>query len=312
MKKNRTIRTLCGLIGLAVLLQHSFQLAVRAQSDATAVQATTKEKQPISEAEQKLAEAIKRVEKLEWIQAGIRQTMNVGGRKFLATGRHLQGPELRLRRELNVAIGKTSSSILEICDGETLFLKQQIDESIDLKEVAVNDVLEAIDDAKLTDQRSRWLRELGLTNLGDYLRGLEQTHRFDTVEQGTWEGNAVFILHGRWKPEAVETVAIKPRRPDDAAGETDEEDPKPVILPATVPDEVICYLGADNGVPYKVVFQKVAPRGKRIDLAIIELTDVVIGQPIDQREFDYIAPTESVNLTDQFITRIQVEGIDSE
>lgn len=311
MKKNPIYRTVAALLSLTALLCLSAPWAGWAQDDATSGEKTTNEKVAVSDAQSQLVEAIKRLDELEWIQAGIRQTMNVGGRKFVATGRHLQGPGLRLRRELKVTIGKTSSSLLEVCDGDTLYMKQQIDEAIDLKQVTIKEVLEAIEQAGLTEeQRSGWLRELGLTGLAEYLRGIEQTHIFDRVEQGTWEGRAVLVFHGRWKPEIIEQYAEEvPSAAGEEEKEEEDDSPLAILLPEHIPDEVICYLGAENGIPYRLEFRKISVGGKTTELAVIELTNVVIGEPIDEQEFNYIAPSEAQDLTNQFLFRIEEMGL---
>lgn len=280
-----------------------------AQNDVSGQEKTTNSQDAVSEAQQRLLDAIKQVGALDWIRARIRQKTNVGGRTLLATGRHLQGPDLKLRRELNVEFGSTSSSLLEVCDGETLYFQQRIDETPDVKQVLVRDVLKELETAGLADQRSRWLRELGLARLGEYLSGIEQSHTFDRLEQGTLEGRTVVVLHGRWRPELIVKFADDlPKAEDDS--EAAEEEAKSPVLPPNIPDEVFVYLGAEDGVPYRVEFRKQTGGGKSTELVTIELVDVVIGEPIEDREFQYVVTSEPQNLTDQFITRIELERRD--
>jgi hypothetical protein len=82
--------------------------------------------EPDAEATALVRAAREQLSKWQSIQANVVQRVDVGDRKFTASGRFLAGEFPRTRLEYEVTIGNTVGTLLEVCDGQVLHIERRI------------------------------------------------------------------------------------------------------------------------------------------------------------------------------------------
>jgi hypothetical protein len=275
--------------------------------------------QPPTEAEKLIDLAIKKVAGYSSVAADMIQNVDIIKQKFAVKGRYLKGPSSRIYLKLSVTgLPDSSGTLLQVCDGETLWDYQQILESQSYRKMSIKPVLERLRspdiDAKTRDV---FMSQIGFTGPEALLVGLRKSIRFDQKEEGELDGKPVWILRGTWLNR---NGFVGPdQRPLPAMGP----------LPAYVPSLATLYLGKNDGWPYKLVLvgkmssilqdpRRVGPDGRlaaarssveKIDPSKIELvySNVLLNPKLKPEEFAFQAPPNA-NVEDT--TEIILKGLD--
>jgi outer membrane lipoprotein-sorting protein len=198
--------------------------------------------EPATDAERYIDDAIKRLAALKSIAADFVQNVDMLKQKFDIKGRFLKAPTSRVYLKLTVTgLPDSSGTLLQVCDGETLWNYHQVLESKMFQKYSVKPIFERLNspdiDAKTRDQV---MTQLGFAGPETLLVGLRKAVKFDQKEEGTLDGKPVWILRGTWRNR---TGLVGPdQRPLPPTGP----------LPAFVPSRVNLYLGKADHWPYKL------------------------------------------------------------
>ncbi len=209
------------------------------------------------------------------------------------------GRQLLMRLELRMQHGEQTSSLVQVCDGQTLWERQNLlgDEKrsrIDVARAAQG--LERAEEPALQGEAG-FLPGLG--GLPRLLRGLDAACDFTSAEEDLLKvGNyqiPVWKLHGRWKSDRLLKLLGKPEQ--DAEPEQGAKPSRPPDLkklPPHVFDRVILMLGQEDLFPYRIEYRRtVAGKALRSDtrpsraLMTTQLYDVVLDAPVDPSRFRY-------------------------
>ena len=221
---------------------------------------------------------------------------------FSVKGRYLKAPSSRIYLKLTVSgLPDSSGTMLQVCDGETLWDYQQILETQNYRKLSIKPIFERLNspeiDAKTRDQV---MTQLGFAGPEALLVGLRKSVKFDQKEEATLDGKPVWVLRGTW------------RNRNGLVGADQRPLPPTGPLPAFVPSLATLYLGKEDGWPYKMILvgkvptilqdtRRIGPDGRpigsrasmeKIEPSTIRLTytNVQLDPAIRPEEFAFQAP----------------------
>lgn len=322
MPKNRTFSA----IGAALLVP----LAAWAQAPpspttppppAGSVQAAAAANEPPTEAEKQLDEAVKKVVALRSVSADLVLKVDMLDQKFRIEGRYLKGPNNRVYLRLTVHdLPDAKGTMLQVCDGETLWDYKQILETSTYSKLGVAPILEKLKSPELDESiREKVVSQFGFAGPDELLKGLRRAVKFDQKASATLDGKAVWKLTGQWTSR------------EGLFGHNQQPLPATAQLPAYVPDQVILHVGKNDGWPYKVrlvgrtpsilqEFRKRGPDGRlegakksiqAVKPTVIELTyfNVSLNPDLKLDEFVFEAPPKArvEDATQAIVTRLDQE-----
>jgi hypothetical protein len=250
-----------------------------------------------------LKRARERLLKATSVSATVVETITLFEKSFKAEGKYLQqvSPrpnEWNMRLELVVKVGEAGGSLLEVCDGEVLWTRTELDfgrksEQGKRKETTLTrrNVAEIMGAARrLGDpqQEAALIATFGLGGLPALLAALEQDMKFSAeMKEETLRDRPVVVVSGSWS----DAFASRLRG---TAGQG-----APSLLPAFVPDSVRLYIDRETGFPHRVQYlKKVAGRNVARPMLTLDFLDVALNEPVNKNEFDY-EPPERVPVIDQ-------------
>jgi hypothetical protein len=194
-----------------------------------------------------------------------------------------------MRLELVVKFGESEGSLLEVCDGEVLWTRTEIDfgkkrDRKDKKETTLTrrNVAEIMNAArKLGDVKNETalIASFGLGGLPALIAAIEQDMKFTGLKDDTLRDRPVHVIQGTWS----DAFALKLRgQPGRAASS---------LLPAFVPDAVRIYVDRETGFPHRILYVKKIP-GREVfrPMLTLDFLDVALNEPINNSEFDYEPP----------------------
>jgi hypothetical protein len=226
------------------------------------------------------------------ISARMEQTISMFDRHVRAEGRYLQAPDRRVRMELNLKVGSTTGTLLEICDGEILWTRQDIDQQPQISRRNVTQILEAARKAGNVPE-NMLIADLGLGGMGSILGALERSFEFKGMKDDTLRDRPVTIIQGEWS--AFMQTNLRGADPNGP-------------IPPYIPDVVRVTLDRENGVPLRLMYLKKVPdRDVLRPLLTLDFLDVKIGQALDPAEFQFTVPerVQPSELTQLYIQRLQ-------
>jgi outer membrane lipoprotein-sorting protein len=275
--------------------------------------------EPPTEAERLIDIAIKKVASLKSVAADLIQNVEMLKQRFDIKGRYLKAPSSCIYLKLSVSgLADSAGTMLQICNGDTLWDYQQVLESQIYRRMSVKPVLERLNspdiDAKLRDQV---MTQIGFSGPEALLVGLRKSVKFDQKEEGELDGKHVWILRGTW------------RNRNGLVGPDQRPLPLTGPLPAYVPSIATLYLGKDDGWPYKIILvgkvptilqdtRRVGPDGRvttskgsieKVDPSKITLvySNVLLNPNIRPDEFAF-QPPPNANVEDT--TETIIKGLD--
>ena len=221
---------------------------------------------------------------------------------FSIKGRYLKAPSSRIYLKLTVTgLPDSSGTMLQVCDGETLWDYQQILESQNYRKLSIKPIFEQLNSPEIdTKTRDMIMTQLGFAGPEALLVGLRRSVKFDQKEEDTLDGKPVYVLRGTWRSR---NGLIGPdQRPLPPTGP----------LPAFVPSLATLYLGQKDGWPYKMILvgkvptilqdtRRIGPDGRpigsrssieKVEPSTIRLsyTNVQLDSAIRPEEFAFQAP----------------------
>ena len=246
-----------------------------------------------------LRQARAKLKDLVPFQAEIVETIVVRGKKFRAAGKYMQGAGNKLRLEFELEVGRTKGSLVQVCDGTTLFTQQKIGLVVQATRRNVPKILKEMKQlASATGPRPRpdqFEADLGLGGLDALLGSLEQSMSFTQRREQTFQGRPFTIIEGTWNATFLETLT------DDDQDSSDE-------LPEYVPDRVRIYIDTATQFPHRIVYLKRAEkRGVLRPMVSLEFRSVQVNAPLADASFAF-KPDPGVrvqDITDEFIRQIR-------
>jgi outer membrane lipoprotein-sorting protein len=249
-----------------------------------------------AQAQAALAQAREKLGAYKSIRSGINQVVDLGERRFRATGTYLQSSNLKLRLEYQVQVGASSGSLLEVCDGQRLWTRHTIDGQ---PRIMLRDVRQILDAVPNKDFQSMLTVELGLGGLPALFASIEENMAFHSLREETVDERQppMIVIEGTWNKRTAE--GWKSISQD---GER---------LPDHVPDSIRIYFQQKNLFPRRIVYLKKHPtRDFSRPLVTLDFVDVVVNAPVNDDEF-YFVPPDGVpqeDVTRAYIERIQAAG----
>ena len=142
--------------------------------------------------------------KLGWFQTTLWQRVESNGLSYESEGKYAGGPDMRMRLDLEVQLGKTKGRSTIVSDGTTVWNSTAVGTNPpsisrwDLKRIS--DVLNAPGASPLI--RQQFFREQFFAGLAPLIQSLEQHMVFTKQELENWKGQEVYLLSGT-VPESV-------------------------------------------------------------------------------------------------------------
>jgi hypothetical protein len=146
----------------------------------------------------KVAADMLEAKKLGWFTTTVWQRVESLGFSYESEGKYSGGPDMRVRLDLEVALGKTKGRSTVVSDGTTVWHSTQIGSAAsnvrrwDLKRI--NDVLSAPGTSPQLKQM--FYREQFFAGLAPLIQSLEQHMTYTKQELETWNGHEVYKLTG--------------------------------------------------------------------------------------------------------------------
>jgi hypothetical protein len=266
-------------------------LAAVLPQETAPVAGSDKKQTPASE----LKRAREQLLKATSVSATIVETIALGDKNFKAEGKYLQQTSSRpnewnMRLELVIKTGEMGGSLLEVCDGELLWTRTEIDfgkkrERRDRKETTLTrrNVAEIMSAARrLGDPQheTTLIATFGLGGMPALIAAIEKDMKFSPeMREETLRNRPVLVLSGTWT-EAFSAIIRG------GAGQG-----APSLLPALVPDSVHLSIDRETGIPHRVVYLKKIPgRNVQRPMLTLDFLDVALNEPINGRDFEYEPP----------------------
>jgi|GEM_PF-503763 len=246
-----------------------------------------------------LREVRARIQKLVPFQAEIVEIIIVRGKRFRATGKYLQGPGHKLRLEFDLEVGRTKGSLIQVCDGTTLFTQQKIGLIVQATRRNVPRILKEMKTlAAKADSRPRpaqFEADLGLGGLEALLGSLEESMSFTQQREQTFQDRPFIIIEGSWNANFLETL-------------TDDDQPTGGGLPEYVPDRVRVYIDKQTRFAHRIVYLKKDDSRQALrPMVSLEFRNVQLNAPLNDASFGF-QPDAGVrvqDVTDDYIRQIR-------
>lgn len=254
--------------------------------------------------------------KVKSISAKVVEKVDVLDKSFKAEGRYLQRGlqegDWKMRLELAVKIGNASGSLLEVCDGDLLWMRSDVDtgRKKDKPEGAKKDhrdttitrrnVTKILNAAKKLPDKSYetgLITSLGLGGLPALLAAIEQNMKFTAVKDMSLRDLPMIVVEGTWTDAFAQRLR----------GSQGQGQQASTLLPASAPDSVRLYIDRGTGFPHRITYMKKIPgRNVQKEMLTLDFLDVEVNQPISDSEFDYVPPKDiaPIELTQGFLDQL--------
>jgi hypothetical protein len=248
------------LLLTGAIAQQNSQTSQPAQPPKTPAPTSTPEAKPLTADEKavktlKVAAEMLEAKKLGWFSTTLWQRVDSQGLSYESEGRYSGGPDMRMRLELEVTLGKTKGRTTIVSDGSTVWNSTMIGSAApivsrwDLKRI--NDVLNA--PGTPPQLRQSFYREQFFAGLAPLIQSLEQHMVFTKQELETWKGHEVYKLSG-----VAKEAAAKPGSP----------------WPLYMPRSSVCYFDKVTLWPHRLEWLgPVGPGGEDAILTQMEFRD---------------------------------------
>jgi hypothetical protein len=213
---------------------------------------------PPTEAEKLIDAAIAKLKGLKSVSARIAENVEILGQKFSLEGLYMKAPNYCTYMSLKLAgLSDVAGTMLQVCDGKTLWDFQNVLQASNCRKLEIDKIVQKLQSPDCTAEvRERAFAQFGFSGPDVLLSGLRKEVEFNQKDEGTFEGQAVWILRGTWKDR--ENIS--------APGQPKVAPTGP--LPPYVPSLVTIYLGKEDGWPYQVKLE-----GKALSILIPKKDD---------------------------------------
>jgi hypothetical protein len=270
---------------------------------------------PITNPQQLVKAAADEVYRLPSVEAKTRQIVQLFGHRLSGAGmyRQLENPSgvKFVRLEMKMSVADKISTMLQVCDGERLWIRRDLPTVKSLGTVNLRLIEQAMQEqgrGAALPMTDTWMALGGLSKM---LEGLHDNFEFKNAQQGTLNKAAVWTIQGRWKPERL--AAMLNVKPADIPWES---------LPGHLPHRVTLTLARDPQFPLfpyrveyfrEVVANDEAKTVKLNSIVLMELFEVRRRADLDPSLFRYEAGNQDiVDLTDLYLEKLKVKNPNSE
>ncbi len=220
------------------------------------------------------------------ISVQLRQQVELLGHRMVGSGTYIeqQAPAARMSRlELRIQLGEQTTSLVQVCDGQSLWTHRRLFDDGKLERVDLHRVHAALRQAGRSEEEVALVNYQRLCGLGKLLGGFRQSFQFDAPQPGIWgtEELPVWRLVGRWSPQRLAELL-----PGHAAALAENQEIDPADLPAQMPDQVVLLLGQADLFPYRIEYRRTQGSRGRFQVTM-DLYDPVFDAPIAPRRFAY-------------------------
>ncbi|MDG2382875.1 MAG: hypothetical protein P8N76_14495 [Pirellulaceae bacterium] len=260
---------------------------------------------------QLISDAIRQLSSHQTISAKVRHRTQMFDQRLVGSGLYLQKrmkPDPLVRFSLSVQSGERAVSLLHICDGRFLWIRENLDPPASLSRID----LRRVRNASQPDRSETVLYSMTLGGgIVQLLKSLQANFHFSEPYPLTFQQVPVWSLDCRWKPHRLKKLLPKHALFDEA-GKLDVAE-----LPPQLPDHVFVLFGQDDLFPYHIDFRrsrsnrtkKEQPKKKSASLVTMELFEVQFDAPIQPSQFIYKpGDIEITDGTDDYIARLQRFG----
>lgn len=250
--------------------------------------------------------AIAGLGKAESVSARVRQLARVGDTVLKGGGRYVQsgtGREQRFRLETRLSSDTETFDLLEVCDGLFFWNYRHLGmQPPTIQRVDVQRVHEHLDALKITPRPSDGPFIGAIQRMLTLVR---ESFRFTTAAAQDLDGMPVWIVEGGWnRPTLAALLPDKAEAINGPVGITAAD------LPEGMPWSVRLSIGQRELFPFRVEWLAIpGPRPVATTtpevVAVFELYDVRIGEPVDATAFVYKpALTGLIDVTEQHLKEL--------
>ena len=257
-----------------------------------------------------LRAARERLDRYASLTALVRYRITMFDNELIGAGMYQQagqGSERRYRLELKTQLGDKLTSLLHVCDGETLWTYRERPtgaQGAQLERLDLRRVRAAQSEATRLPPSSP-VEELATGGLLKFLEGLQLSFRPLRAEAGRLGDMPTWAVELEWRPAVLATLLSEKHEQSNARGAD-------LSKQAQIPERVMIYLGHEDLFPRRVEFRRRASEeqadggigqgraGEFVPAVAVEFTDVRFNEPIDPRQFEYGAAS-AVDVTEAFL-----------
>ncbi|MCP4193281.1 MAG: hypothetical protein GY768_21935 [Planctomycetaceae bacterium] len=258
-----------------------------------------------------IANAISRLSSHQTISAKVRHRTQIFDQRLVGSGLYLQKraqPDPLVRFSLSVQSGERAVSLLHICDGRFLWIRENLDPPASLSRID----LRRIRHAGQQDGSETILYPMTLGGgIVQLLKSLQANFDFSEPYPLTFQKVPVWSIDCRWKPHRLKKLLPKKTGMNEAGKLKVSE------LPPQLPDHVFLLFGQDDLFPYHIDFRRSRSEDpakeqsdqKSTSLVTMELFEVQFDASIQPSQFVYKpGDIEITDGTDEYIARLQKFG----
>jgi hypothetical protein len=244
------------------------------------------------------------------IEAKTRQRVDLFDQQLIGSGSYLQlarGPKLMLRLDLKLQAKDQVASLLQVSDGDFLWIRRDLPEGRSLGRVDLRKLRQVAGQTPVPVPASYWMALGGIPQL---LVRLDESFLFQTPQATQIGELPVWQLEGHWRPEQL-ALMLPNRREAIMRGDEVPLDE----LPAHQPHGVTLILGRDQVIPlfpYGLSFFRrdsagdaQGGAGERRPLVTLELFEVRFRGDLTPEDFRYRPGNQQVEeQTEAFVARL--------
>ena len=228
-----------------------------------------------------LQKARQKLTRYKSIRAQIIETVAIRGRRFKVTGHYLQGELPKLRLEFKIQLGYSEGSVLEVCDGKTLWTRRTIGRTAQDTNIIQRDIRQILKEVAKSRNvpENALVADLGLGGLPGLLASIERMVAFESQKGMQIDDQQFTVIEGTWKSEYARNWRTQ------GAATT-------VALPDYVPDRIRIYFDAKSLFPRRILYLKIDPQRKKVyrPMVTLDFDKVEWDVEVDEREFVFTPP----------------------
>ncbi len=240
------------------------------------------------------------------VQAKLVQDINLHDQRLMGSGAYLQGPPGYhwVSLDLTIKLKPHDAVVQQRSDGNFLWICRTADGWSRTSRVDVRRVLAA---SKAT-RGGTMMPSLGIGGLPKLFDALGKSFRFVEARQEKLDGQAAIVLRGEWRLERLIRWLPEQKEAIEAGREVEL-----AKLPASIPDHVLVYLGANDLFPRRIDYRRRDPSSRLLvdakSLVLLRFSDIVFDAPVDRRSFLYDPGLSPVSdETEQYIRNLGLSG----
>lgn len=225
----------------------------------------------------------------ETVQAEFTQRVALGDYRFQSHGRYISGEGFRSRIEYQVQLGELEGLFLEVCDGQILHTRRQIQKqrkgpaetAAPQLELSRRDIQKILRETQQHLDKPEAVRaaEIGIGGLPAILASLERTMIFESLEQRENNGTPITIVQARWN------AAEKGKLLTGMGGMASQMD-------QFFPDRVRLTFNSETLFPLEFQYLKkiTGEVATYKPILTVAFQKVVLNQSVSPQQFSYIPP----------------------